>query len=406
MNSLNRGLAPAPRGSCDPDERYLRSLYCARQWFRLRGSTFGIEEQKFYKFAVSCAFNQIDELSSDLEHYLNLSVPCWHTREIHRLLSWAHVRRGNFAQALQHLVAAWGTMQTDDALFRRWPLFATLARLPEQSVLHNTSCTLSYEMVDGNMFVAARVHDQPLNCMIDSGANISFMTETTARQLGMKIHPLPPHQCQMYGATGAHTTYMAANAEEVRLGSFRLANVPFLIVKDDQLDFPARYQSALGLTVLLAFTTLCWEPDHTLHIGASPSASDLPTPNLCFDDADPILHATVQHQDILLLLDTGNGQTILGQPFAKRFPHYHASLTPNGRMQIHGVSGRTEVDCVTLKYIIMRIGNTDLVLSPAHILQRGTTPKSRWLHGSVGIDLLNRAKRITMDFRSMTLALE
>jgi hypothetical protein len=406
MNSFVQARASATSRSYDDEEPQLRALYRTRRWFELRAATLGMNEENFYTFAVSCAFNRADEHAFRLRQYLETATSPWQRRELHRLLSWVQVRKGNFARALEYLAAERDPKPTDDDLAERWPLFATLARLPQQAVLDQKACGVPCELVDGNLFVAAQVNGYPLNCMVDSGANISFMTETTARRLGMQIHPLPPNQCRMLGATGAYTSFEASSAEDVRLGSFHLTNVTFLILKDAQLDFPVSYGSAIGLTVLLALKSICWEPNGHLQIGGGVANSTIRAPNICFDDADPIIRASIHEGDLMLLLDTGSGRTTLGQPFAKRFPCYLTPSTTIERMQIHGVSGSTGINCLVLEDITMRIGSTDLVLSPAHLLSQNTIPKSRWLCGSLGIDLLQQATRMTIDFGSMTLALE
>jgi hypothetical protein len=73
---------------------------------------------------------------------------------------------------------------------------------------------------------------------------------------------------------------------------------------------------------------------------------------------------------------------------------------------VSGVSGSAQVPSVCLPRVEVWVAGFEAVLRPAHVLLKSTTPNSRWLFGRLGLDLLNQASRVTLDFNSMKLTLE
>ena len=51
----------------------------------------------------------------------------------------------------------------------------------------------------------------------------------------------------------------------------------------------------------------------------------------------------------------------------------------------------------------MMVANIPLVLRPAPVLLMTTGGASTWHYGTIGIDLLNQAEEVTLDFKAMTL---
>jgi len=69
------------------------------------------------------------------------------------------------------------------------------------------------------------------------------------------------------------------------------------------------------------------------------------------------------------------------------------------------LSGSEEVESVTLPEVGLRVGGFDAVLRPAHVLLKRTTENSQWYYARIGMNLLNQARQVTIDFSSMALML-
>jgi len=54
----------------------------------------------------------------------------------------------------------------------------------------------------------------------------------------------------------------------------------------------------------------------------------------------------------------------------------------------------------------MKVANIPIVLRPAPVLLATTAGASNWHYGTIGMDLLNQAEEVTLDFKAMTLLMK
>lgn len=59
-----------------------------------------------------------------------------------------------------------------------------------------------------------------------------------------------------------------------------------------------------------------------------------------------------------------------------------------------------------LPSVTLQVGAHDVVLKPAHVLLVEHNGNSAWYFGNLGMDLLNQASTVSLDFQAMTLRLE
>ena len=52
------------------------------------------------------------------------------------------------------------------------------------------------------------------------------------------------------------------------------------------------------------------------------------------------------------------------------------------------------------------IGGLETTLRPAHVLLKENSSNGQWYHGNLGLDFLNQADTVTLDFVAMSLTLE
>jgi predicted aspartyl protease len=286
-------------------------------------------------------------------------------------------------------------------------LFSALAQHPEQAVAERRVSVVRYSVEEGNLLLPVSVNDKACTYIVDTGAAFSTLSESEATRLGLAIHGAGGHEAG--DAANLRFGVRIAIAEQLGVGNVRLKNVPFLVVSDDQQPFaslPSGKRGVLGLPVLLGLQSMRWGEDGNFEIGLGSGAKGGGEPNMCFEGVQPVIEAEFRGKRVNAFLDTGATVT-RGLPLlAREFAGFVRESGKEDRAHITGSSGSVEVDAITLPELTLRIGGFDAVLRPAQVLLKETTSDSRWWHAWIGLDVVDQARRVTLDFESMRVALE
>ncbi len=406
MAMVKTSTTMTPRCLSDAAEinygKQLQFLYRKHDWFTLRDAVCELGEYGFFRGIVACVFNEFPECLDYLFPVIVADLRSHTAHHAQDLLVWKYMRQGKFRSALAHSESIVAISSGEK---RRHSLLKTLARWPEQSVGRHHASALCYEMLEGSMFIPTTVNGLTANFMIDSGATISMITQSMARQLGLPIHAVPPEATGIYGATGVETAFHIAIAARLDIGECRLLNVTFLVLEDEHFQFPPAYAGALGLPVLVALRTLSWNRTGEFRFAFPAQPRDIQKANICFDGPEPLINVVFHHRKLPLVLDTGSSSTIFGPTLVTRFPDL-VDLERKSTVLVRGVSGSAEIASVCLPGMALHVGGFSTAVHSAHMLLSTTTPNSNWLCGRLGIDYLNQADKVTLDFHCMTVTLE
>jgi hypothetical protein len=286
-------------------------------------------------------------------------------------------------------------------------LLGVLSQSPEQEVSRRRSSEIRYTTKEGNLFIPVDINGKRANYILDTGASYSIVSHSEAKRLGLTLVQGGGHQIE--GSSGAKVDFGVAVANQLDVGEFRLRHVAFLVLEDNRQPFvglESAERGVLGLPVVLSFETLRWKRDGTFEFGFAPSVRRTAVGRLCFDGLQPVIEGQFRESQIMLFLDTGATRTRILPLFAKEFPIFVSRFGQEDSDRVTGVSGSVDVDALGLPELMLRIGGFDTILRPAPVLLKDTTSDSRWWHVWLGMDLLNQPRMVTLDFNSMTVALE
>ena len=384
----------------------LQVLYQKHEWFSLRDEVLRMKHRGFYRGAVACAFNEFPRNKECLKPVLGPAHPSPDAHRAHSLLAWAWMRAGLFKTAVVHVEAMLATAAHQRSVREAEALRSLLRHYSDQLTSLRRPSALRCTFVEGSMFIPIQINEIPANFMIDSGASISMIAESEARRLKLEVHDVSPDAAKLYGATGGEVGFKAAVAAGMKIGQCELSNVSFVVLRDDQFAFPATYGGALGLPVLVALQTLSWSSGDNLQIAYPPGHPNLLMANICFDGPEAVTQAVFQGQNISLVLDTGNGMSILGPAFAGKFSEVVSRSGRQDSVLLSGVSGSAQIESRCLSDVRLGVGGLEAILRSVHVLLKPTTPNSEWLPGRLGLDVLMQARRFALDFHSMRLVLE
>lgn len=403
----NRATKTTKRDAANSQNAELKSLYEAHQWFKLRDAVQAKRTSAFYRGVVASAFNDVKQAEKNLKSFIKSAPEPEQVSDARALLIYIYQRAGHYRQAFSEIERALAVEPDDAGLKNARALFGALSQYPEQTVVERRFSRIRYSMKGGNMFIPVGVNLKSANYVVDTGANFSLISEAEAKRLGLTIHE--SGGSRMGDAAGASVDVRIAVADLLTVGRIRLRHVSFFVVRDDQqpfIDLPSGERGVLGLPVLLAFQTLRWKQEGTFEVGFAPGSRKGPKANICFEGANLIIEGEFRQSKINVFLDTGATRTRVLPLFAKEFAGFINEFGRKGSDRVTGVGSSVEVDVITLPELALRINGFDAVLRPAQVLLKDTTSDSRRWHVWSGLDLLNQARVVTLDLKSMRLALE
>lgn len=238
---------------------------------------------------------------------------------------------------------------------------------------------------------------------MDTGANISVMSDAEATALGLEVVPV---ETTMDDISGSKTSLKVALVPDLYIGNTHLKYVGFAVLSHTQPpfdDIPTEQQALLGIQVLRALGSIRVDRSEQVEIGGRHNSGG--ASRMAFDDSMPIVEMTTGGRNFAWTFDTGAVRTTLNQPFAAAFP----KMAAEGKQKdykLTGVGGSTQQKSVELQRVLLTLGGKEVVLAPATVLLNQTTGTSKWAAGNLGFDLIRQTVPFTIDFRGMQFRTE
>lgn len=158
----------------------------------------------------------------------------------------------------------------------------------------------------------------------------------------------------------------------------------------------------LGLPVILALQHFQWNAVKSAFTILPLDTRQEVSPNLALNGTSTLVRVMFQGKALQFSLDLGAQKTVLYPSFARAFP----DIRNSGMAEEHkvtGVAGSTEIESINVASLTFEIANRSRSLTPAHILLHENNSTSSWFAGNLGMDLLNGAETVEIDFGQMRL---
>ena len=385
-------LSPSPTESFDEKwERQDRSLevtpFTFRDLIRTQAGELTKSQLALARGAQEVGFRDMKNAQRDLLDLIRKNPGSREASDARELLETGYQIGGQVRRALAQCTSDCGFLKS-------------LSHYPEMSVAHRGHATLTYSTErDGRVRIPVTAGGQERHYLIDTGSNMSLMSVSEARRLGLQPQSLSK---RVNDAGGGYTDTHLAILPRLIAGRTELRDVPFWVMDDKPIDD----DGILGIDVLLALDTLRWDRRGAFEIGFPPAKFDIFQSNICFEGWDPVIDASFDGQPgLAFFLDTGLTDSTLGPAFAARFP----DAMVQGRQdtyQIDGYVGRKKMRQLVLPEAKVDVGGWGAPYHPATILLKTPPIWGEKAHGVIGIDLLKRARKVTLDFHAMRLTVE
>jgi hypothetical protein len=386
----------------------LKALYDSHRWFALREtvSKDGIAPAPFYKAAVETAFHQDEQAKIDLEQYIASHPALDMLLEARELLLGIEFRSAHYQDALLQAQQILAIKPDAKDVANFLPTLKLLAPFVCQTVVSREASTVRFEFVDQNLVLPVAIDGSTVDYILDNGFSLSGMSESEAKRLKLSVHTVSTEIDTM---SGAPVNIRIAIVHDLVVGRVHLTNVAFYVLPDDQPPFNQRapgYRGILGLPVVLALGHFAWQPaSGTFQIFPNASKEPAPGANLAFDGSNVFTQLIFRGTTLDVNLDLGAQNTVFYSSFAKQFPDIQERSTTE-QHRVTGVGGSASIKSFTLPSLSFRLGGVDVALKPATVLLKENNSTSAWFRGNLGMDLLNQARSVDVDFGSMTLSLK
>ena len=405
---------PAPAAV---DEARLAELYRTQDCFGLRDALAGYGARRggaldFYRAAADVAFSRPDAAIPELRRFLRSRLAsadvCFSHMgdEAYELLGDAYVRTGRYGAAARVYGRLAGEATTDsagrdDAANVRG-LWAAVAGTPAQTV--ETPGPVRLETTRdraGLVNVPVAANGQTAGFVWDTGANLSTVTESTAREMGFRVLDATVN---VGSSTGTQTRARVAVAPELRIGEATVRNAVFLVFPDSALAFPQidyQIRGIIGFPVIAGFgaTTVMRSGGLVLGDTAGANAGEQ---NLCMRGLMPIIAAEHEGQRLHFNFDTGAQTTSLYPPF-HALRRAAVERRPATTVQTGGAGGMRTVRAFSYSPLVLAIGGREITVPTVSVFAEKTTDDSERVFGNIGQDVIRQFESMTLDFRRMQI---
>ena len=410
-----RPCGSAEQGNIDPLER-LTQLYKAHRYFELRDALAGTKGEAtpglaFFRAIEAGMSNRLNEAMAGFLAYLQ-DGPAEAVRPFAKdawtNLADSYRRAGLYRKAGETyrliLDRFGGELEAGDKANyeNQADMWSALAGVPAQTVEVSGDSDIPLERRSFPVFI----RDKAIYVWYDTGASVSVLYESAARDLGLA--PIGSG-ITIQSGTGRRIESRFAVVPEMRFGNVIVRNAVFLVLPDT--DFPVREirpgivrRGLIGVSTLVALKELIETREGRLLIPAAPRPRA--SRNILLYGFRPLVEVLHRGDRLVLSLDSGAAQTFLYPPFFRR---YGADIEARSKLReitMGGVGPSRKVAVHVLDAFGFRVAGLDLSLPKIMVHTEETHADSRRFDGVLGADVFPRCARMIFDFASLSFVLE
>jgi hypothetical protein len=386
-----------------PRDASLKQLYDRHGWFELRDAAQGKNVPALYLGAVASAFNRVKDAEQSFNRAIREASNAAVANEAREQLAMLYIRVGRTTDA-GRLIEDILKVAPERSDIRNARVIFGAFRDHQNQRVDSRRATFTCEVSDSGVRIPLSVNGQPVSWLLDTGANISLLSEAEARMVGLVVHDSTG---QADDLAGGATKVRTAQVGRIVIGQTEMRNAPVLVLPESQPPWneltPGK-QGIIALPVALALQSIHWTKSGTCQTGPAASREATNRSNLAFDQFNLLARVDFEGRPLDFIFDTGNQrETQLWERFARDFPLLLKERGSQGTKRITQIGGSNERDVTVVPDVRLRVGGFETALRSANVFSKPVGNDS--YHGNLGMDLLSQAAEVTIDFKSMSLAL-
>jgi predicted aspartyl protease len=283
-------------------------------------------------------------------------------------------------------------------------LMAALSEVaPETAKLEGDAPVQATRNRLGSWDAPVQVNDANGHWIFDTGANVSTLTETEAKRMGLPVRETTAY---VSGSTEKRNALRLAVASDVQLGPAHIHNVVFLVLADQALYIgPIHYQitGILGIPELRALSRVEISNSGLIRLHHQ-EALPQTTPNLFFDDESPIVEVEHDQHHLQMFMDTGANDTVLYPSFRNALRDQEKLRLRTKREKVAGAGGAIRRKTEVIPMLRIEVLGKAIDLRKLSLISTAPMGNGRYRDGVIGMDALWSGFRL--DFAAMRLEVE
>lgn len=253
------------------------------------------------------------------------------------------------------------------------------------------------------LYIPVVINGKTYDFIFDTGASLSLISQKMANEIGAKPIGEPVF---VGGATGGGDLRRAF-IEKINVGPVTFRNMLVLVGGNPGENDPVKVDAVLGMDFIERLEEIQIDmSDLTLTIPAQKTPLPDYGRNIILEQNIPIIEvADIDGNKLTFTFDTGNGGADLTDLWFSKNADT-ASAHPTDTLNTWGHGGTVQHDIVKIPEYTMTIGDASVTFNdiPAVIPSEGTVTSSH--DGNLGISLLRKFSKITINFDEMFVVFE
>lgn len=393
----------------------LKLLYKQKEYFRFKNLLNSTKDKieswqyLYFKALVDNAFNRHEESNKIIETILNNYSEQINDTITSKLLE---VQLANSIHLFEYKEAAKISkllqkdynpfLDTNDLAdyINEIKIWSALTDIPQQttSKTKDSKIQMKKDWL-GLLNIPVNVSGKTYEFIFDTGANISTVTKSFAKKLGLTMLDT---EFDIETATDIKIKSGLAVANELSIGDIIYHNVIFLVVPDETLSFPQINYSIdgiVGFPIIEAMEEIHITKDEELIVPLKPEIKSLE--NLAFDGLTPVVLGIHKNDSLSFAFDTGAMMTHLHLSYYNKYKNEIDSKYEMRTITIGGSGGSIDVKGFILDDIVLSIGNAKANLDNVRLIAEEIKEKDNYFYGNLGQDVINQFDEMIINFESM-----
>ena len=381
-----------------------KDVFLARDYIAANHDRFGKMHQGLLDAKINHAFNKPELSNKDINLLLREYKAQLHDSVIVGLLEMKQANHGRLYQYAEARKAVSEILEQypddlpqkdKDDYANMKAIWTALSGQPAQEITVKGSTFIKMTRDKANLTnLPVRTRNGVIDFIFDTGANLSTVTESTARRMNMKTLGA---SIEVGSITGAKVMSDLAVCPEFTIGNITVKNAVFLVFADETLAVPQidyQINGIIGFPVIEALGEVQLTRKDEFIVPDKPSVSK--EQNMALDFLTPVIRMGEEYYTF----DTGATSTSL---YKKYFEKHRDKIVGNYKLtgiEFGGAGGTTTKEGYNIMYNPVINGKV-LTIPEVQVFPENIEDNEGHYYGNIGQDVIKQFEKMTLNFDAM-----